>query len=196
GRCARAGATDVPEPARGAPGGRWRSGEPHEDHHLHHEDRGFPPSRRGAPRDIPERAPGEHLDRGQKPVPPRLSDRSRRRGRGVTPTPKGQVTIVLALDEWMAMLGERGAAPHTLSETANVTLMSATPNGVGLTRAVTCSDTLARELLRWCEATAKRCVVGDPQAAPVLQRAARSINYALWRPDEEPPPASVPARRR
>src|SRR5207247_766609 len=55
----------------------------HEDHHLHHEDRGCPRRGGGARRGVPGGTPGQYLDRGQEPLPSGFLDRGRGRGRRV-----------------------------------------------------------------------------------------------------------------
>ena len=105
--------------------------------------------------------------------------------------PEGEVTVVVAEDEWTAMTRELGVESHTLGATTCAELLSAAPSPPGIARALTCSVACARELLRWCEAAADRWTTDDPEGAAILERAARNLCYALWRVGEAPPPDPI-----
>jgi hypothetical protein len=109
--------------------------------------------------------------------------------------PKGQVTIIVGWDEWLAMQVALGAAGQTLSEATHDALSNAQPRGLGLVVAVTCTDASARELLAARKTAAGRRAAEDPATAALLERAARSIDYARWKRPEEPPPDAVRSRR-
>ena len=103
-------------------------------------------------------------------------------------TEEREIEVDVTEDEWLAMMNAPEA--DRLSAAARAALMSATPAIPGFSRWFSCTLSVARELLQWCEGAIER-IPPDSERIFVLRRVARQLRFALSKVGEGPPPGPL-----